>query len=421
MTGTQEAPQKSGYLTLILATIAVLGGLGLAVTTGLWTWTALPVGILFGFFLQKGDLCAAAAFSEALMNKDWRKLGAFWIAISVSMALFAIAHRLGWVPYNPKPLLWANALVGGLVFGAGTVLAGGCISGCLVKAGTGHVNALVALATIPLGIALVETGPLRPWADYLKTHKIAAAGGGPVTLSSLTGLSYLAWSLVLLALTLVVAIRIRGAQTSRSRRRSLGTWLRQPWKPWQAGLAVGILALFAFLSTVGSGRTYPMGITHGVLNLYQLATEKQLAHDFGPSPKPAVAPALTSSSVPGAMPAPPAPQPRKVSWWLMLAVLGVLMGARTSAALSGQSGFRMRDARSAAFALLGGCLVGAGAALAMGCMVGNILSGWALLSVGMFLFGLATLLGNWLVTHFYLMGGTFSELPFTFGRVFRRR
>ena len=103
MTGTQEAPQKSGYLTLILATIAVLGGLGLAVTTGLWTWTALPVGILFGFFLQKGDLCAAAAFSEALMNKDWRKLGAFWIAISVSMALFAIAHRRGGCPPPAAP------------------------------------------------------------------------------------------------------------------------------------------------------------------------------------------------------------------------------------------------------------------------------------------------------------------------------
>lgn len=404
-------------LILALGLVALI----LAFTTRMWTWTALPVGILFGFFLQKGDLCAAAAFSEVLMNKDWRKLGGFWVAISVSMALFAIAHRLGWVPYNPKPLLWASALVGGLVFGAGTVLAGGCISGCLVKAGAGHVNALVALATIPLGIALVETGPLRPWADHLKTHKIAAVGGGPVTLTSLTGLPYLAWSLVLLALTLAVAFRIRSAQTPRSQHRSLGVWLRQPWKAWQAGLAVGILALFAFLSTVGSGRTYPMGITHGILNLYQLATEKQVAHDFGPSSKPAVAPSLASTSVPGATPAAPAPQPRKVSWWLMLAVLGVVMGAHTAAALSGQSGFRMRDARSAAFALLGGCLVGAGAAFAMGCMVGNILSGWALLSVGMFLFGLATLLGNWLVTHFYLMGGTFSELPFTFGRVFRRR
>jgi hypothetical protein len=411
----------SNRMTPVLILALGLVALILAFTTRMWTWTALPVGILFGFFLQKGDLCAAAAFSEVLMNKDWRKLGGFWVAISVSMALFAIAHRLGWVPYNPKPLLWASALVGGLVFGAGTVLAGGCISGCLVKAGAGHVNALVALATIPLGIALVETGPLRPWADHLKTHKIAAVGGGPVTLTSLTGLPYLAWSLVLLALTLAVAFRIRSAQTPRSQHRSLGVWLRQPWKAWQAGLAVGILALFAFLSTVGSGRTYPMGITHGILNLYQLATEKQVAHDFGPSSKPAVAPSLASTSVPGATPAAPAPQPRKVSWWLMLAVLGVVMGAHTAAALSGQSGFRMRDARSAAFALLGGCLVGAGAAFAMGCMVGNILSGWALLSVGMFLFGLATLLGNWLVTHFYLMGGTFSELPFTFGRVFRRR
>lgn len=414
------SPVAARWVTPLIVLALATAALILALTTRLWTWTALPVGILFGFFLQKGDLCAASAFSEVLMNKDWRKLGAFWIAISVSMALFAIAHRLGWVPYNPKPLLWANALVGGLIFGAGTVLAGGCISGCLVKAGAGHVNALVAVATIPLGIALVETGPLRPWLDHLKTYKIAAAGGGPVTLTSLTGMSYLVWSLLLLALTLIAAYRLRSSK-SGAEQRSLGAWLRQPWKPWHAGVAVGVLALFAFFSTVASGRTYPMGITHGVLNLYQLATEKQVTHDFGPSPKPAVTPMKTAAPAAAAMPTPPTPQPRKVSWWLMLAVLGVVMGARTSATLSGQSGLRIRDARSAAFALLGGCLVGAGAALAMGCMVGNILSGWALLSVGMLLFGLATLLGNWIVTHFYLMGGSFSELPFTFSRVFRRR
>jgi hypothetical protein len=375
----------------------------------------------FGFFIQKGDLCAAAAFSEVLMNKDWRKLGGFWIAISVSMVLFAVAHRLGWVPYSPKPLLWANALIGGLVFGAGTVLAGGCISGCLMKAGAGHINALVALATMPLGIALVETGPLRSWSDHLKSLKISAVGGGPVTLSSLTGWSYLTWSLLLLVGTLGIVFWMRSRKTTVSESKPREVWLRGPWKPWQAGLAVGILALFAFLSTVGAGRTYPMGITHGVLNLYQLATERNLAHDFGPSPKLVTPQGVPSAAPSVAPPANPAPQPRKVSWWLMLAVLGVALGSHTSAALAGQARWRIRDARSAAFALLGGFLVGSGAALATGCMVGNVLSGWALLSVGMLLFGLATLVGNWLVTHFYLMGGGFADLPFTFGRVFKQR
>jgi hypothetical protein len=60
-------------------------------------------------------------------------------------------------------------------------------------------------------------------------------------------------------------------------------------------------------------------------------------------------------------------------------------------------------------ALFGGFLVGAGAVIATGCVIGNILSGWALMSLGMVLFGVVTVLANWATTYVYLMGG--SLLP----------
>jgi hypothetical protein len=59
-------------------------------------------------------------------------------------------------------------------------------------------------------------------------------------------------------------------------------------------------------------------------------------------------------------------------------------------------------------AILGGVLTGAGAALATGCIVGNIMSGWALMSVGTLLFGLVAILANWATTYLYLMGGSSS-------------
>ena len=40
----------------------------------------------------------------------------------------------------------------------------------------------------------------------------------------------------------------------------------------------------------------------------------------------------------------------------------------------------------------------------MGCVIGNILSGWALMSVGMFLFGVVTIVANWATTALYLRG-----------------
>ena len=44
-----------------------------SVFTGLWVLTAIPIGFLFGFFLEKADLCGSTALSEVLLMRDWRK------------------------------------------------------------------------------------------------------------------------------------------------------------------------------------------------------------------------------------------------------------------------------------------------------------------------------------------------------------
>jgi len=129
--------------------------------TQLWVLTAAPIGFLFGFFLQKGDLCGASAFSEVLLARDWRKIQGLWVCIVVSMLGFALLDVLGLVSLNVKPMLWLNYLFGGLLFGIGMVLAGGCVSGCLYKAATGNLNSIAALLAMPFGISMVEYGPLH--------------------------------------------------------------------------------------------------------------------------------------------------------------------------------------------------------------------------------------------------------------------
>ena len=56
-----------------------------SVVSEIWFLIAIPVGFLFGFFLQKGDLCGSSAFSEVLLFKDRSKVFGIWIAILVSM------------------------------------------------------------------------------------------------------------------------------------------------------------------------------------------------------------------------------------------------------------------------------------------------------------------------------------------------
>ncbi len=381
----QKTSLVAGIVVVLLTAITVAAWL-----TGHWFLTAIPIGVLFGFFLQKGDLCGSSAFSEIVLARDWRKAWGLWVAIVVSMLGIALGDLLGWIQLNPKPFMWAGAVVGGVIFGVGMVLAGGCVSGCLYKGAAGNLNSIAALLAMPAGIALAEYGPLSAWRASLLQVKIPAADGGPVTLSSLTGLPFWVLALVLAGATLVWtrARRSRVGETTATGA-SPGALLRRPWKPWQAGLAIGLLTLPAYVSSAASGRNYPLGTTHGVLHASLLLTDAPVQHVTG-APAPADA---------------PAPTPRKkVVWWLVLLVGSLMIGSHVAGRLSGQTRLLPKPPDQVLVAVAGGFLVGVGAALAVGCVIGNILSGWAMMSIGALLFGITTVLANWATTVVYLRG-----------------
>jgi len=388
---------KSGTVAVSVAAVGVTAITVVAFVTERWVLTAIPVGALFGFFLQKGDLCGSSAFSEVLLTRDGRKVWGLWVAIVVSMLGIALGDQLGWIQLNPKPFVWATAVVGGLVFGVGMVLAGGCISGCLYKGATGNLNSIVALLTMPVGIGLVEYGPLRGWLARFGQTRIPAADGGPVTFSSLTGLPFWALAVILAGATLVWALARRGPKAAAGGARIIKASgalpLHRPWRAWQAGIAIGLLALPAYVSSAASGRNYPLGVTHGVLYSSVLLTDAPIDHVTA-----AVAPAR-----PPADAAPSAPR-KRVVWWLVLVVWGLVIGAHVAGRLSGEARLLPKPPDEVLVAAVGGLLVGIGAGFAAGCVIGNILSGVALMSVGMVLFAVVTVLANWATTVVYLRG-----------------
>jgi uncharacterized protein len=380
--------------------LAIFAFVIVAAWSGVWVLTAVPIGFLFGFFLQKGDLCGASAFSEVLVMKDRRKLAGLWILIVVAMVGFAVLDLLGWVQLSPKPFLYLNYIIGGVLFGTGMVLAGGCISGCLFKAATGNLNSIAALLTIPAGAMAVEFGPLHPMQATLMKYVIRSQSGGPVTLSSVSGLPFAVLAFLFGAATLAFALFHHRRRPTSSRRAPEETYLKRvlvrPWRPWAAGIAIGLLMVPAYLSSVASGRNYPLGITHGVMQAELLLIDQGLNHSWKPAPPASNSPAPST---------PPAKPAKPVSWWLVLLCAALPIGAWASARLNGKVRFLPKPPDELLFALLGGFLTGVGAAVGTGCVVGNIMSGWALVSIGMILFGLVTVASNWLMTYIYLMGG----------------
>ena len=400
-----------------LASLLFLGiTLVFALSRELVALLGLPLGFLFGYFLHKGDLCGASAFSEVLLMRDRRKIWGMWVCIVTSMVVFAAMDLMGWVTLNPKPMLWLSFLVGGAVFGAGTVLAGGCVSGCLYKGPAGNINSIMALMGMPLGMALAEYGPLSGLNKAMLGHVIKNQDGSPVTFSSLTGLPFWLLTLLFVACTVGAAIWIGGKKKNTAETKITFTeplfrrLMTRPWRPWQAGLAIGLLAGPLYLSSSASGRNYPVGVTHGVLHAYLLVTEPAVQGSLkAPAPRPPQAAAAPGQSAgtpqPPAPPVPPASQTKKVSFWLIFVVLGLMLGSHVSARMGGTAKLLPKEPQQTLLALLGGVLVGMGAWFATGCVIGNILSGWALMSVGVVIFGAATILSNWAVTYVYLMGG----------------
>jgi hypothetical protein len=289
----------------------------------------------------------------------------------------------------------------------------------MYKGATGNLNSIVALLTIPIGISFVDFGPLKPFNDLLLSFVVNDSNGKPLTLYSVTGIPY--WILVIIFLVLTVLITFFLRQKSKDKKVwqkdkfSLSSIFTKSWKPWQAGILIGVVGVLAWLSSLPVGRNYPLGVTHGVNYAYQLIIDKNVDIVYKKPVEPAQTQpqinqpiktdsATSNQATTSAVKEVPKTNSKKITLWLVLLVLGFIFGAFVSGKMSGQAKLLPKPPGQVLISGIGGFLIGAGAALGSGCVIGNILSGWAMMSIGMFIFGIATLIGNWITTYFYLIG-----------------
>jgi len=355
---------------LILVALALAGLTATAGITGQWVLTAIVIGFLFGFAMQRASFCGSSILSLFVLERDSRPVVGAGIAILVAMLGFAGMSALGWVVPNPKPFALLPAVVGGLVFGVGMVLAGGCVSGSLFKAGEGRVASMLALLGIGVGTNMAGPGLM----GATRKAVVAATEGVelPAGVHTVFGLGYgvLGAVVAVVGLLLLWGLSRRSKATRDVDRAEASSFLVRPWSYITAGVFIGVLGWFAYLSSAASGRNYPLGVTHGVMALFSLVVGGKTA----------------------------------VKLWLALEVAAIVAGSAFSAWL--RNGLRLRSVDPAALivAFVGGVLVGAGAVCGSGCFVGNMLSGWALFSWHSLLFGVTAILANWATTILYLRG-----------------
>jgi uncharacterized membrane protein YedE/YeeE len=320
----------------------------------------LLLGLIFGAVVQRSNFCTMGAISDMVLLGDTGRLRSWMLAVAVAMLGSQLLHLGGLVDlrgsiYTGASLNWLGAIVGGLLFGFGMVQAGGCGNRTLVRLGAGNLKSLLVVLMIAIaGYATLRglLGPVRLWLETATAINLKSLGIAnqalPDLLAHLFGIDagILRW---LLALALPALLLVWVFRDARFRSRPVlivggfvvGLIIVGGW------VVTGILGADDFEPVSLASMTFvaPVGST-----LQYLMTFTGARLDFGIS-----------------------------------TVFGVILGAFLMAKADGS--FRIEGfagPQDMMSHILGGLLMGVGGVLALGCTVGQGLTGIGTLALGSF-------------------------------------
>lgn len=351
-------------------------------------WATLVVAFVFGFIAQRTHFCTMGAISDIVNMGDWSRMRMWGMAVGVAIIGFYGMAWLGWIDplqtiYTSGRVVWLSALVGGLLFGFGMVLASGCGSKTLLRMGGGSLKSLVVF--VVMGIAAYAT--LRGITAVVRVNSVdtvsftmAATSAIPLWLASESGGPV---SALALAVALGVGLILIGwAAWNRDFRSSLDHWL--------AGIGIGltVVALWWITGSMAFVDEHPL-----TLEPVYLATNTGQMESFSFT----------------------APMAYVLHWLIyfsdasvvltvgVVSVFGVVTGAFVQAWWSQTfqwEGFR--NTQDTALHLVGAVCMGAGGVTALGCTIGQGLSGLSTLSLTSVLAVAGIWAGAWLGLRFQM-------------------
>ena len=152
----------------------------------------LITGVVFGVAAQRSRFCLRAATIEFARGMMHDKVAVWFLTISTAIVWVQGAELLGLMRSEDARILaipgsWSGAIIGGLLFGVGMVLARGCSGRLLVLAATGNLRSIVSGLIFAVVAQMALSGWLSPLRDYLASLWITK-GGQNVELLAFFGL-----------------------------------------------------------------------------------------------------------------------------------------------------------------------------------------------------------------------------------------
>jgi len=120
-------------------------------------WAGFVVAFVMGAVVNKTNFCTMGAVSDWVNMGDTSRFRAWMLAIAVAIIGVTVLEAFSlatpgdsFPPYRSGQLVWAENLLGGLLFGIGMTLASGCGNKNLIRAGAGNIKSIMVLVIIGL-------------------------------------------------------------------------------------------------------------------------------------------------------------------------------------------------------------------------------------------------------------------------------
>lgn len=347
----------------------------------------LGLGSVAGFFMHRSDFCLAGAFRDLFLFRSAHLMCPVVLAVTVSALLFELARMTGFLPYYPFPWFYPPAgvhLLGGIIFGTGMVLAGGCVVGVLYKLGGGSLLAGIGLLGLVAGSGLYAE--FHPF--WVRIAKASRLHGEAVTLPQLVDSSPVWW---------VAVFCVAGGLLCFAWWRR-GFWHREHgadgYVPlWVTALVIAVLSLLTLkLSGLPMGVTTPYAKFAAIVESVIAPEHVAATEYFVAQPNLHVLPGTVRPLTGGG-----GPQFDVVALTQYPLILGIILGAFCSAVSIGEFRPHWRvPARQVFMVFCGGVIMALGARMSPGCNVWHILGGMPLLTMQSLLFVAGLLPGAWL-------------------------
>ncbi|MEW6410452.1 MAG: YeeE/YedE family protein [Nitrospirota bacterium] len=350
-------------------------------------FTAILIGLSFGFVLQRGRFCINSAFRDIIYMQDFTLFRAYLLTVVVAtlgsnlMEDFGLLRcvdqetgeviKSGLLRQKFVPL--ANIL-GGFLFGMGIVLAGGCASGVVYRLGEGQIAAMVAILGFFLGIVMTTEGLLSPVYTFLRSFVVEIHGNKNPTLWDLFGGSEAKWITIgVFSLTLLIFV-LKGKPSFKSNTKSY---------PWAlTGILIGLLTVVAWwISSYFGGLPRGLAITTPLRELFYTVLYKS-SHSLFPE-----------FSFLGIF----------RGTWGVFFIFAVPVGAAISAIGLREFRWKAPPAKEILTVFFGSILMGIGAILGGGCNIGQGITGVSTMAISSIVTIISIILGNWTMVYFKFM------------------